>query len=322
MTPEDITLVRQCLPDTQPFPYYAYRESAWLMQTLLAEDTPVRTLRQSGVARLLDRPLIKPLTALGGGVIRRADLQSLAHADRVTQFDMLSPAALAGLEQVYDLPWLDFEISFTDWGAEDWQWQQLSRPGGNLVLQLGFPSDHAVLLSRHHALPERAKFECWDHPVRRQGRPTLAWARLDIDPSSGTALIEELQSDWLRFVRAELRRMRARRARSHRLQATQAYEAALSERYGKVWPRALLLAVLVLLKDQLGCTEIYLHQPDPGAKLKWITGPKPPVSLYSALPRSFCFQPTREIPEFLRRKRRKHLRQLPRDKPLFWRLNL
>lgn len=42
-------------------------------------------------------------------------------------------------------------------------------------------------------------FNYCGHPVSRQ-RNTLAWARLDLDLNSATALIEEIQSDWIRDV--------------------------------------------------------------------------------------------------------------------------
>lgn len=320
MTPDDVIRLRQELPAKEPFTYYADRESAWLLQALMPGDVPVRALRQGPLAKLLDRPLIKPLSAEGGGVMRREEAAVLAHADRVRDFDSLAPATLAALERGFDLPWLDFELSFDVWGSGDWSWAQMSRPGRNLVLQLNFPADHAALLERTVGLHERGKFECPDHPVRRTGRPTLAWARLDIDRQAGVALIEEVQSDWLRFVRWELDELRHLRPRSRALRDTQAYEAALTARYGKVWPRAMLLAVLMLLRDRLQIGRVFMHQPGPGAVLKRIEGPKPPVSLYSALPRSFCFAPTREVPAFLLPKRRKHLARLPKDAPLFWKL--
>ena len=146
---------------------------------------------------------------------------------------------------------------------------------------------------------------------------TLAWARLDIDRGAGVALIEEIQSDWLRFVRWELDDLRHLRPRSRALRDTQAYEAALTARYEQVWPRAVLLAALKLLRDRLRIAEIYYHQPGPGAVLKHS---RPPVSLYSSLRKAFCFEPTRDVPPFLRRKRRKHLSRLPKDRPLFWKM--
>ena len=51
-------------------------------------------------------------------------------------------------------------------------------------------------------------FEWWSHPVRQDGRHTLAWARMDVDLDAGEALIEEIQSDWIREAVSEWRRSR------------------------------------------------------------------------------------------------------------------
>ena len=113
MTPDEIIRLRQELPCTMPFDYYTDRESAWLLQALLPEAAPVRALRQGRLAKLLDRPLVKPLTSAGDGMIRRADLQVLAQADGTVRYDSLNSATLTALERAFDLPWLDFELSFS-----------------------------------------------------------------------------------------------------------------------------------------------------------------------------------------------------------------
>ena len=320
MNPEATSALRQDLPPYEPFHYYADRESAWLLQAHSAGDAPVRAVRQGTFAKLLDRPLIKPLCAGGGGVLRNADLRMLARADCVLDYEALSTPGYAALEAVYDGPWMDFEVTYDIWHNSQWRWAQMSRAGANLVVQLGFPSEHAALLQRTIGKMERSKFECASHPVRQSGRPTLAWARRDIDAKTNTALIEEVQSDWLRYVRCYLRELRKSRPRSRVLRNAQAYEAALTARYDKVWAKAMMLQVLMLLRDRLGLGQVFMHQPLPGAKLKWIDYTLPPRALYTALPKSFCFTPTREVPEFLRIKRRKHLRSLNRDDPLFWKM--
>ncbi len=320
MTPEAIAALRQDLPFAEPFHYYRDRESAWLLQARMPGDMHVRDVRQGPLAKLLDRPLIKPLTAAGGGMLRRNDLRMLARADCAFDYDGLTAAGYGALETVFDTAWMDFEITYEGWGDSDWRWAQMSRPGVNLVLQLGFPSDHGALLERTVGAKERSKFESSLHPVRYDGRPTLAWSRLDIDTATGTALIEEVQCDWLRYVRAVLRHLKQQQPRSRQMRVTQEYEMALTAQYDKVWSRALLLAVLILLRDRLGIETIFMHQPIPGALMKWIVNDPPPVSLYSALPKAFCFEPTRDVPPFLRVKRRKHLRKLARNKPLFWKM--
>ena len=321
MTPDATMALRQSFSPYEPFPYYRDRESAWLLQAHLTKDTPVRAVRQGAYAKLLDRPLIKPLAAGGGGVLRVDDLAMLARADCAVDYDALSNAGYAAMEAVYDTPWLDFEVTYDIWHHRDWQWAQMSRPNANLVVQLGFPTDHAQLLQRTIGTCERRKFEFDLHPIRTRGRPTLAWARLDVDQDTGVALIEEVQSDWLRFVRAYLKGLGRDRPRSRVLRNTRDYEAGLTAQYDKVWAKALMTHVLILLRDRLGMREVFMHQPLPGATLKWIPHDLPPRSLYTDLPKSFCFAPTRKVPEFLRIKRRKHLRRLDRSKPLFWKMS-
>ena len=77
-----------------------------------------------------------------------------------------------------------------------------------------------------------------------------------------------------------------------------------------------------------------MHRPETGAALKGIEGILPPRSLYTDLPRSFCFAPVAELPEFLRprfwrrspRAARERLRPViaaaRTGKPVFWRLDL
>lgn len=322
MTPEDISMIRHCLPEDMAFPYYADRESPWLLAQLMGDDAPVTALRRCPAGKLLTRPLVRPVVAAcGGGVLRQQDLLAVAHAARAMRMAGTGAAGRAGLEAACALPWQDFCLSFAAWGTRYSASNQMTRRGGNLVVQLGFPSDHADLMGRYLRRDCRKDFEFDLHPIRTSGRPTLAWARLDIDLETGTALIEEVQSDWLRNVREEVADLSARMPRSRQLMVAQRYEAGLIARYSKVWPRALMLAVLVLLRDEFACRAVWMHQPEPGAAFKRIGGTPPPRSLYSALPRGFCFAPTREPPPFLKRHGTLAIARMGRDEPLFWRLD-
>lgn len=324
MTPEDIALIRQVLPEEMTFDYYDDRESPWLLAQVIGSDEPVTKLKAGPVGKLLVRPLVAPVVAACGGRLAQRDLIAVAHAGRALRMDGVGPAGQAGLQAAYARDWHDFRLSFAAWGvgARDRSWVQMSRSGGNLVVQLGFPSDHADLMGRYLRRAARKEFEFAGHPIRTEGRPTLAWARLDIDLASGGALIEEIQSDWLRNVRDELDNRRVATPRDRHLRAAETYEAELRRRYGTIWPRAMLLAVLALLRDEFACRSVWMHQPGPGAMLKGIRWSLPPVSLYSALPKRFCFQPTREWPPFLARPRKRDQMRLRRKEgPLFWRLD-
>lgn len=322
MKAKEISRIRRMLPETIHFPYYADRESPWLLAQLMARRARVSDLRRSDAAKLLSRPLVKPLVAGCGGELRQRDVIALAYAQETFGFCDLSRAARTQLNDIYGAAWLGFSLTFETWGThEAAHWAQMSRDGGNLVVQLGFPADHAEIMGRYLGQDTRRKFEDGNHPVRREGAPTLAWARLDIDVDEGVALIEEVQSDWLRNVRWELENLE-QQGRSREVRSTRLYDGYLRARYGRVWSRALMLSVLVVLRDFLGIRDIFMHQPEPGRILKEIDFDAPPVSLYRDLPRQFCFTATDEAPDFLTRVRRHDLSVLRASGPLFWRLRI
>ncbi len=320
MTPDTIKMIRRILPLEMQFPYYPDRESAWLLAQHLSEDTPVASLRTQPVGKLLDRPLLKPLVAACGGRLRPRDVLPLAHADRAIRWPDMAPAAQRALDPVFAHAWLDFTLSFDTWGTgRHWQDAQISRKGGNLVIQLGFPSEHARVFGAQFDRGKRRKLEYSGHPVRLDGTPTLAWARVDLDLDTGTALIEEVQTDWLRAVSWEKIRMAREGAQDRDLKVMIAYEQALIGRYARIWPKVMLLATLYLLREEFAVRQVWMHQPEAGRVLKSISGRAPPRSLCSSLPRAFCMTATHDAPPFLRPKRRRVLSKLAaKGQPLFW----
>ena len=303
-----------------PFAYYDDRESPWLLSQFVGDRAPVARVRKSAVGKLLARPLVQPLVAGCGGVLEPGDVQALARADVAAGFSGLSKPATALLERVYATPWQDFVLSFAQWGQRGRWGDQTTRNDANLVIQVGFPSDHAELMGKYFGPLRRKDLEFSLHPVRTVGRPTLAWARVDLDLLSGEALVEEVQSDWLRFAKDEVDDLRTGRPHSRALALAERYEAALVRQYGKAWSRVTLLAVLMLLRDEFACRTVWMHQPEAGAVLKGITGTPPPRSLYTDLPKRFCFAPTRDRPGFLQRLAKSRTKRLPKSGPLFWRL--
>lgn len=321
---DTINMIRRVLPTDMPFPYYADRESAWLLAQLMRADATVAQVRSAAEGKLLDRPLVKPLVAGCGGMLRQRDVLALAHADKAMAWRHVSSASLAALDPVYASAWQDFTLSFAAWGGtRHWRDNQLSRPGVNLVVQLGFPTEHAQIFGRYFDQNMRRKLEYSGHPIREDGPPTLAWARLDVDLETGTALVEEVQCDWIRFVRWEKMRRAQNGAQDREMRVLIAYEQALLRHYAKSWPRVMLLAALYLLREELGVRDVWMHQHQPGAVLKNVQGGLPPRSLYTDLPRAFCFAPTRDAPAFLEKPRRRHLAHLRKGgHPLFWRIGL
>jgi len=160
-------------------------------------------------------------------------------------------------------------------------------------------------------------------PVRRDGPITMGWARLDMDPWGEDLLIEEIQTDWLRWLGTWRDRLLRRVPRVERADAQRFLDATHRD-HARDWDRVVMLAVLSFAVRDLGIRRIWLHQPHSGAKLKRIhQGPLPPRSIYTDLPRRFGFQATDRAPDFLYRARSKAIANLRRSgKPVFWCLDL
>ncbi len=318
------------LPDQILFPHFAQREAPWLLHRQLAGPARIATLRRGAAAPLLTRPGVREVAAhCGDGWLHPHQLLPLA--DPLFAFGrehelMRDRASEAAFDMACVAEWRMFTLSFAGWADKTkrswWRALQLSRPGGNLVLQLNFPGPYMAAFSDLFPKRTRSQLEFYGHPVRRDGPITLAWARLDLDAWGEDVLIEELQTDWLRHLKHWRQELMKRCTRFER-NARRAFIDMTLERYGRDWSRALLLAVLVFATRELGAARVWMHQPDPGAKLKNIRGELPPRSLYTDLPRRFGFAPTNSAPEFLYKARPKAVARLRRSgKPLFWCLEL
>ena len=276
------------------FHYYRDRYSIGLLRHLSRKQPlSVAALKQSHYAPLLQKPRVKNvLTDIGGKYL---DEFQLARHD-------------------FDADQNTFILTVDTWGSDrtrERRWKQTSRPGYNLVLQLNFCRRHDLAYQRLRCTD--ARFNYHGHPVSTQ-RNTLAWSRLDLDWHTGTALIEEIQSDWIRRA-AWLGERVASRLRSGRkpgdeishhglrcsLQTAQDYCHFVAARYQATWAEAMLWATIAFLRDELGLSRLFYHSADSSRLLKHIEGNQPPRSLYTDLPRRFCFAPTLEAPEFLLR---------------------
>ncbi|MGH1434461.1 MAG: hypothetical protein ACRBG0_08385 [Lewinella sp.] len=293
--------------------YYAKDEYARYLlerQTLPAAQK-IKTIANSRWGRLLDRPLLQQARGnWGDGMLDFNRLQLIRAADP-----------------------LSFRLSFGQWGQErhfSRNWAQTSRPGYNLVLQLNFASDHNREYQQLVNGTHRHPFKYWGHPSRAAGKEfTLAWARIDLSENLEEALIEEVQTDWWKAANEEVIEHRHRKRdangnwrewttkRSRHSLEVDKYEHYLQQvlkAYGKVWAEAMLTATLRFLWEEIGVSRIFYHTYDAGCMLK---NCKPPKSLYTQLPKRFCFEKTADIPSFLE-KRVKKLSPKLGDKPAFW----
>lgn len=296
--------VIDCLPRGRTkFFYFKDRYAAMLLADYVGRGMSVADVKQSAFAGLLRRPVIKQLIAqCGNGVLTAQQLHGL-----------------------WDTPHQPFLLTLTGWGGKDRSWYQVSRPGYNLVLQLNFPASHD---REYEKLTDTdLLFGSASHPVLQKGqrdlfRNTVAWSRIDLDFVTGEALIEEIQSDWIRYLLSDVKWAQTRLKQCgqnqgalcktcYRYKVVQYFDKAVAP-YVAVWQEAMLAAAIAFIRNELGIKVIYYHSFETGRKVKKISWRQPPRSVYTDLPRKFCFQQTGDAPEFLQADKafRRQYRQL------------
>jgi hypothetical protein len=192
-------------------------------------------------------------------------------------------------------------------------WTQTSRKGKdgwNIVLQINLNENDARLMERKFPNRECDPFEyCW-HPIHEGRHRTLAWARIDLDWDCGEALIEEIQNDRLREVGDYVARIRREGLKTLRLSGHEVDAAFVLDYWNKRlrlsrqwWDEAMLSAAVGFIVNELGIRRIFYHSPLSGAKLKGRGAENAPTSIYTDLPKRFCFEKTRDLPAFIKRRR-------------------
>lgn len=257
-----------------------------LLEMGLRRLTPGQ-LRTSRLAGLLEKPLVRSwIGSLGRREFSPSDLALLRPGECETY--RLTASLFSG-------------------------WAQTTRRGNhawNLVLQLNLNGDDASWMER--VFPERVNdpFEWHCHPIHPGRHRTLAWARIDLDWDCGEALIEEIQNDRLRAVSSIVTRIRERRLETIRLCGTEVDTRFILRYWDERlrlsrmwWDEAMLCAAIRFIVGELGIRRIYYHSPVSGSRLKRVKDA--PVSLYSDLPRRFCFEKTMELPGFVPKQRRR-----------------
>jgi hypothetical protein len=292
----DINLVNEiisCMPkDRTIFRYFKDRYAFMLLERLIGEGELVNNIKKSCFSGLLDKPDVKLALAIAGK-------------------GWLTPSILNSVwpEETYN-----FVLTLGRWGSNHYSWDQTSRRGYNLVLQLNFSNQHDGIYRRMVKPDLDALLNHYAHPISSVNdkcyfRETLAWSRIDLDFTKNEALIEEVQCDWLRKAKRLLRS--AKYHKHHELSMGHIWrtsgtlddiikycEEFLSP-YNVIWSEAMLAATIEFIEHELGIKNIYFHTANTGHKVKKIKYKKPPRSIYSKLPRKFCFTKTTEAPDFL-----------------------
>ena len=219
------------------------------------------------------------------------------------------------LESNWPSDYLSYTLTLGIWGSRSkdfWNqsWHQISRSGYNLVLQVNFPQSHNRKYQQFVKPADWHPFRYEHHPINKRGKHTLGWARIDVDLENDQALIEEVQNDWLRDA-ARMKKHLARYAKNLRLHTGRFYYGMdgtylqlkrylehVLKPYITNWEETVLYAAIWFIRTELGIRKIFYHTYESGTRIKKICG-KPPRSIYTSLPRKFCFKLTDECPEFL-----------------------
>lgn len=261
----------------------------------------VRDLRNSRWSSLMSRPAIRELiTHCGDGYL---------YPEVLEDFWLSEPEP--------------FVLTLGQWGARNqWTWSQTSRPGSNLVLQLNLSRKWC---RRFCGVVQQTanEFLGFAHPISDSRSATLAWVRMDFDFETDEVLIEEIQSDLVREIASiyKLARFAAKQESFSYYGDTFKTVDAISfsemflSTFGKIWHEAMLAAALFFVFDELGFSRLYYHSFETGNKMKNLRWSKPPRSLYSDLPKKFCFEKVEHAPEFLQREKtiRRKLKKLEKS---------
>ncbi len=290
-----------CLPKGKTFFYYFKdRYAIMLLSYFLGDGKPIREIKRSKFGKLLNKPSVgKLIDKVGDGILTPDALSS----------------AWPSIPECYLL-------TLGEWGKKSgWsRYYQTSTPGVNLVLQLNFSSKHNKPYYKLIQPSGRGPFEIELHPIARRGFHTLAWSRLDIDLNLGEALIEEIQSDWITLATRGKKTIETYSHDEHgQRRIIQRYFKGLNcdpkalEKYinsvlsihMNLWDEAMLSATIWFLKEELGIRHIYYHTYETGNLLKGLYGRgyerKPPKSIYTTLPKQFCFEKTDNYPNILKK---------------------
>ncbi|MFP6581127.1 MAG: hypothetical protein VCD00_01080 [Candidatus Hydrogenedentota bacterium] len=298
MNAHEVNEIIQCMPEGRTvFHYFKDRYALGLLANYVSEPTPLRMVKQSRYGGLLNKYAVQRAVA--------NCVDGTLSSDQLHSVWPLNPKA--------------FVLSLGRWGERSrYAYTQTSRTGFNLVLHLNFSNEHNARYRELLNVKGRSPFTYMGHPNDSRGRNTMAWARMDIDLARGEVLIEEIQNDWLRNSRQHLEWLNQCTNRGEKWSTIKRrypfnwpmYEGVRSTRalltylehcvspYERIWDEAMLYATIWFLQSELGIHRIFYNTLETGCRMKGIDLDfAPPRSIYSSLPKRFCFEQTEEYPE-------------------------
>ncbi|MCG8412976.1 MAG: hypothetical protein MI746_02055 [Pseudomonadales bacterium] len=297
MDKEAFRFIHSILPQGRTV-YYDFpdRYALILLEQYLGKgSTEISEIKKSRFAPLLEKPCVK-------SVISKVKNRSLQAED----FLLGWPKQPIGYRLTIG-SWPDLSEKPSR------RWSQVTRLGWSLVLQLNLSSSHRSKLEQ--SIPDWEEYTGYTgHPIASDGELTLAWARIDLDFDTGEALIEEIQSDWVRDVQYYA----GSQYQFDRPQKWKEYLETMLKTQARKWPETMLSATLWFLFSELGIKTVFYHTQLSGASLKQIKGTQPPKSLYKDWPKKFCFRSTHNGPIFIRDSADRALRDLIIDPKTVW----
>ncbi|MEJ2155018.1 MAG: hypothetical protein P8X96_06765 [Desulfobacteraceae bacterium] len=316
----DIKEIVACLPAGRTkFYYFKDRYALMLLRYVVGEGKAIRDLKESRFNRLLGKPMVHKVIKTAGDGRLKADT----------------------LESIWPEDYHCYRLTLGIWGDGDRDarfYNQTSRPGWNLVLQLNFSGRHNRACYRMLKPGKPHPFHSYGHPIAGDGEHTLAWARMDMDLDTDEALIEEIQTDWIRRALWSRKYLTAYEKRSSPkpryvpsyvknlgcdAKALSQYIDGTLKPHMRIWNEAMLASAIWFLKEEIGIGKIYYHTYKFGCQVKRITYSKPPRSLYTQLPDRFCFEKINQAPAFLfRNNNRKILDLIKNHNPQFYVLDI
>ena len=288
MNNEELELVTTCLDEKYTYPYFKDKYALDLLQYQLTEEQRISEIKKGRFGALLNKKAVKEQVAKCGN-------------------GMLSEEHLA-------YSWSDqmqyFRITLGEWGnvrkrKSNSDYNQVSRPQKNLVVQLNFGSEHDLVFYNKIGKEYMYEFANDCHPVHSKYN-TLGWVRLDVDLENNEVLIEEVQSDWIRDV-IRIKKQIESDCSYFANRWFKEHEGAVKQYLNhinpilKIWDEALLSSAIWLIKNELGINKIWYHSFESSKHYKMMRYSLPPRSMYSSLPEKFMFTRVKETPGLIQR---------------------
>ena len=309
MNNEELELVTTCLNERYNYPYFKDKYALDLLLYNLHKTQKISDIKQSKLSGLLNKKVVKnQLAQCGNGVLQTDNL-------------------LTGWSE--DMHY--FRVTLGEWGnirkrKSKTDYNQVSRPQKNLVVQLNFGSEHDLVFYNQIGKEYRYEFANDSHPIHNKLN-TLGWVRLDVDFEHNEVLIEEVQSDWIRDV-IRIKKWIDSEEKYFENRWFKKRSGAVNQYLNhmrsilKIWDEALLSAAIWLIKNELGINTIWYHSFESSKHYKLMSCSLPPRSMYTDLPEKFMFTRVKETPGLILRC--EELKQLSRKgKNLeFYRLEL